>query len=212
MTGASWTVYVLTALGSGVLAATITSYGPQAQARRSARAAARTALQIAQPLVQKSSVLKEGAEPPDQVYAAIDAVETAAMLAAVPDSVVRLYALAQRLAYQCFLQAAKAGQRYHGPAPVSLPWESERGLARMSYLTAVLLNQTLWHPWLTRFRRPRRVTIYRRALRAAAPVHIEATEARNTLRRAEWRNPKGGKRLKRRSTERTESAPASPSP
>jgi hypothetical protein len=78
-----WALVILTALGSGALGAIVTTYGTQTRERRQARTQVREALRQVQNLMRHVPTY-------EQLTAALDNLETSAMLARLPQELTGL--------------------------------------------------------------------------------------------------------------------------
>lgn len=171
----AWATLAFTTLGGGVVGSIVTTYASQSRERRRARADAREAIRKADRLAT---------DPPRTVHndfiAALDNLETAAMLAGLPRALTELH----REACERHWEFAINHWRFtHTQSPGVLPCEEGTGndpqgtealtCRRTAHQAASLLVAATWHPWVSapyRWYQTRRLT---RVLRTAMPRSAE---------------------------------------
>jgi hypothetical protein len=186
-----WFSLILTTLGAGATGAAISTYGTQTRERRQARAAAREALRNVEDLTPSPDTR-------EQLAAALDALDTSAMLAGLPRKVMALHREARLRS--CWYPDIP----YPSDSPEADRYETtQRTSRRVAHQAAELLVHATWHPWATapwRWYRARRLALL---LAAGDPHHTGITRAidrearkldRDTIRQAGKRTWRPGSR------------------
>lgn len=171
----AWATLAFTTLGGGAVGSIVTTYASQSRERRRARADAREAIRKADCLA---------ADPPrsphNDFIAALDNLETAAMLAGLPRALTELH----REACEWHWVLAINHWRLTQPQSPGVPSYEEgtgndhQGIEalicwRTAHQAASLLAAATWHPWVSapyRWYQTRRLT---RVLRTVMPRSAE---------------------------------------
>jgi hypothetical protein len=143
----NWLIVIITSLLSGLAGSIITTYGQGARERRKARADTREAIRNADRLA---------ADPPNVPFqtftAALDSLETAAVIARLPRALIRVHrdacerywVLAQEQWHVAVGQLSPgsplSGINYKGPRELEC-WQ-------VAHQAADLLASATWHPWI----------------------------------------------------------------
>jgi hypothetical protein len=200
-TPSGWAPLLLTTLGGGVLGSVVATYGAQARDRRQARAQAREAMRRA----EKVAMTGTG----EELDAALEDLETSAMLARLPKNLIDLYSEARRYAAH-FSRTIDIGDiNKTKPEEIAeetkrqMVDEAKRQMARMTSANiageaARLFASATWHPWYGAPRRWHRVRRLRFALAGNGPQFRIAPEAKRMLRQWEREDIRRGKRFLRK--------------
>jgi hypothetical protein len=177
----NWLLVVIPALASGILGSIVTTYGTQARERRAARTAVRTQLQLTEQLGRRPY----SPEGRDRLAAALEQMEDAALMAALPHYLISFYSRMRLRAYETIPTATPGGT--YDP-------RSRRVVSlRLASSTAVLMVQALWHPWLSRLTRNWRMRRLRHILRNVMPDEADKLLGERSERRTWERNLLGGR-------------------
>jgi hypothetical protein len=164
----SWVVIIFTTLGAGATGALITTYGTQTRERRAARAQARESLRRAEQASTRAAVT-----PHPVLIAALDDLDTRAMLAGLPSRLVELH---REASLQFWARATSLPD--HG---IGDPETLASG--RIARRCAELLAAATWHPWRSALRIAWRTRRLRKILDAGMPARASLLrEARLGLR------------------------------
>jgi hypothetical protein len=163
--GASgWLPLVFTTLGGGVVGSSITTYGAQGRARRQARSRAMTALEHIE-AARLARPAGEGFAYDRQAFAELEA---RCMMAGVPRRPVYWY--------KSLSEAAAGKDMDLGPIMATIHLIGYPGQ---------LIYQALWHPYLSKPRRPFQLWRLRRAVSRATAMHqmewLESVRQRRDL-------------------------------
>jgi hypothetical protein len=170
----TWATLAFTTLGGGTVGSIITAYGSQFRQRRQARSDARQAIRKADRLA---------ADPPrtprPDFTAALDALDTAAMLAGLSRGLTELH---REACERHWVLAIDHWMRTEAPRPIGTPpleGSTDHQVTevlecwRTAHRAASLLADATWHPWASapyRWYQTRRLS---RALGVAIPKHAE---------------------------------------
>jgi hypothetical protein len=144
----NWLLLILTSLASGLVGSIITTYGPGARERRRARADAREAIRKADRLA---------ADPPNvslpSFTAALDDLETAAMIARLSRALTELHREACELYWTLAIEKWRlaAKQRPPGSLLSEIGYKGPRELEcwQVAHQAADLLAFATWHPYVS---------------------------------------------------------------
>jgi hypothetical protein len=186
----SWVLVVTASLGSGAVAALVTTYGSQTRERRAARVELASCLRRVEQMARHPGTSQEYHR---RLVSALDDLESAMLVAALPYYLAAFYRDVRMLAY---------ATRFTEPQEDShLPRSHQLISGRVAHQTAILLAKVIWHPWLTVPIRRRRVRRLQQVLDGGMP---ERARMRYVLHRSlrEWERS-----LTRPLTEDGEAAP-----
>jgi len=168
----NWVLVILAALGSGALGSVVTAYGPQARERRAARGEARACA------VRVEQFARHANTSPGyhaQLVAALDALDSAMLMAGLPQYLARFYAEVRLLAY--------ATQFSEPPEERRKPGSHWIVSTRVAHQTAGVLDRAIWRPWLSAPTRRWRIRRLRRTLDAGMPARASMQRSvRSNLR------------------------------
>jgi hypothetical protein len=172
----NWGLVILTAAGSGVIGAAVTTYGSQARERRTARGEVRACLQRVEQLARRIDTTAQGYHP--QLTAALDDLQGAMLAAGMPYYLAAFYTDVRLLAY--------AANVTETPEQRRLPRSHSLVAGRVAHQTAVLLARGIWHPWLSAPTRKWRIRKLQGTLDAGMPDRARFQQStRRELRRWE---------------------------
>jgi len=138
-----WVTLLFTTLGGGVVGSIVATYGSQTRERRQARAEAREAIKRAEKAAVHGTY--------EDFDAALEDLETRAMLAGLPRFVMNLYRkarTAQRYYHRCYEEAEKEIEENASKRNKADMWlAGSIGAARIAVQTTRLLVNATWHPW-----------------------------------------------------------------
>jgi hypothetical protein len=170
----NWLPVVAASLGSGVAAAIATTYGSQARERRAARVELAACLRRVEQMARHHDTSQDY-HP--RLVSALDDLESAMLVAALPYYLAAFYRDVRMLAYAT--RITEPPDERHQPRSRSLV------SARVAHQAAILLAKVIWHPWLTAPIRRWRVRHLQQVLDGGMP---ERARMRYVLRRGlrEW--------------------------
>jgi len=170
----SWVPVVTASLGSGAVAAIVITYGSQTRERRAARVELAACLRRVEQLARQPTAAQEDHL---RLVSALDDLESAMLVAALPYYLAAFYRDVRLLAYAT--RFTEPPQERHQPRSRQLV------SGRVAHQAAVLLAKVIWHPWLTAPTRRGRLRRLQRVLDGGMP---ERARMRSVLRRnlREW--------------------------
>jgi hypothetical protein len=160
---------VAASLGSGAAAAIVTTYGSQTRERRAARVELAACLRRVEQLARQPATSQEYHV---RLVSALDDLETAMLVAALPYYLVAFYRDVRLLAYATrFTESAQERDQTRSHQLIA---------GRVAHQAANLLVKVIWHPWLTAPIRRRRIRHLQQVLDGGMP---ERARMRSELRR-----------------------------
>lgn len=170
----SWISVVAASLGSGAVAAIVTIYGSLTRERRAALVEVAVCLRRVEQIARHPDT---SSEFHPRLVSALDDLESAMLVAALPYYLAAFYRDVRMLAYAT--RFTEKAEEHHQPRSHQLI------SARVAHQTAILLAKVIWHPWLTAPTRRRRVRRLQQVLDGGMP---ERARMRYALHRGlrEW--------------------------
>ena len=159
----SWLAIIFTTLGGGAVGSIVTTYGTQTRERRAARAKARDSLRR----VQRAARPQPGLLPPvanaghSALLAALDDLDTNAMLAGLPSGLVTLY---REATVRYWVKVVTAGTFSEMIAD-----DQTLVAGRVMHQSAALLATATWQPWRSAPYRAWRTRRLRQVMQAGMP-------------------------------------------
>jgi hypothetical protein len=168
-----WVTIAFTTLGAGAVGAIITTYGTQIKDRRATRAKARDSLRRVERATNRATLITHPV-----MVAALDDLDTCAMLAGLPEGLVNFH---REATMRYWVKITSAAPAINGN--IQLPSAETLTAGRVSHQAAKLLASATWHPWRSMPYRVWRLRRLRKIMQAGMPARAQMDQrTRGNLR------------------------------